>query len=51
MNRTKQRGYLPDLTSFFLMLILAGFLLGIGVAYGVPALWNFVKPYIHEMTK
>lgn len=51
MNRTKQRGYIPDLTSFFLMLILAGFLLGIVVAYGVPALWSFVKPYIHQMTK
>lgn len=51
MNRTKQRGYLPDLTSFFLMLILVGFLLGTVAACGVPYVWNFVKPYIHEMTK
>lgn len=51
MKRTRQRGYLPDFTNFLLMLILAGFLLGVGAAYGVPGLWNFVKPYIHERTK
>lgn len=51
MKQNKQRGYLPDMTSFFILLILAGFLLGIGVAYAVPAAWNFVKPYIHELTK
>ena len=51
MNRSKQRGYLPDLTSFFIGLIIAGFLMGIVVAYGVPGLWNFVKPYIHEITR
>ena len=51
MNKHKQRGYLSDLTNFFLMLILTGFLLGTVAAYGVPYLWNFVKPYIHQMTR
>lgn len=50
MNRTKQRGYLPDLTSFFIGLIIAGFLLGVVTAYGVPALWGVVKPLIHQIT-
>ena len=51
MNRSKQRGYLPDLTNFLLGLVLVGVLLGVGIAYAVPAIWSFMKPYIHEITK
>lgn len=45
------RGYLPDLTNFLLGLVLVGVLLGVGIAYAVPAIWSFMKPYIHEITK
>lgn len=51
MNLHKQRGYLSDLTNFLLGLVLVGVILGVGISYAIPALWDFIKPLIHEMTK
>lgn len=50
MNKHKQRGYLPDLTSFFIFLILAGVVIGVVSSFGVPFLWELIKPLIHAAT-
>lgn len=50
----KQRGYI-NLDGFFSGLLIAGAILGaIACAvllYGVPWLWDLIRPWLHEVTK
>lgn len=39
-----------DLMRFIVIACCFCFALGVAVAYGLPALWNFVKPFIHQWT-
>lgn len=45
----KQHGYI-DLDGIVTMLIVIGVIVGVVLAYGVPWLWDFIKPIIHSLT-
>lgn len=44
-----QRGYI-NLDGLVPFLLFCGALIGIVIAYVVPWLWSFVKPWIHAVT-
>lgn len=50
--RNRQAGYyIPDLTPFFVALVVIGVLLGALLTEGVPWVWSLVKPWLHEVTR
>lgn len=54
MNKQKQRGYLEGLDGLLaIMAVLSVFgILGVvaGIYFGIPALWDWVRPMLHAAT-
>jgi hypothetical protein len=49
---SRQAGYyIPDLTGFFIGLLVVGVLLGALLTIGVPWVWSLIKPWLHEVTR
>ena len=47
----KQRGYFDfNFGGFIIGLLIVGAVFGAVLAYGVPWLWDFIKPIIHSLT-
>lgn len=52
MNKEIQRGFISPsgIGAMLIMLIVAGVVIGAGLALGLPALWELVKPFLHRVT-
>lgn len=48
-DRKKERGYL-DFSGLVYFGILVGVVVTLVIAFGVPALWHLLKPFLHRVT-
>lgn len=39
-----------DFTGFFITLVVFGAIIGAILAWGIPGIWSFIKPWIHMWT-
>ena len=49
MSKRAQRGYY-DPGAIVPALLIAGVVMGVVVAYGLPWLWAVIKPFLHAIT-
>lgn len=48
----KQTGFIDSdaITTFIVILVVLGVAGGIAVSFGLPWLWNLIKPFLHQVT-
>lgn len=51
MNAKQKGFYNLNLGGFFIALILVGIVIGALLTFGLPWLWDLLRPWVHEVTR